>query len=475
MSFLKKKHLSRRTVLKGMGITVALPFLDAMTPAGTAYATAAAGSSKKIRLVAMEMVHGAAGSTAIGVKKNLWAPAGIGREFDLSGTSLAPLEPFRNDLTIISNIDIRNAEAFTLPEIGGDHFRSSAVFLTQSHPKQTEGNDVHAGTSLDQLYAKKFGQDTPIPSMQLSIENVDQAGGCTYGYSCIYTDTISWASPTQPLPMVRDPRVVFDQLFGVGATPEERAQNLRTDKSILDWVTTQISQLRKEIGASDRQRLAEYLDNIREIERRIQRVEARNASGESREFPDAPIGVPDSFEEHVHIMMDLIAVAFASDTTRVFSFKLGRDASGRSYPESGVNTGFHNASHHGEREERIMDFAKINRYHVSMVPYLLDKLKKTADGDGSLLDNSLIIYGSPMADSNIHNHRRVPLFVAGHAGGQLKGGLHVKAPDGTPMANAMLTMLHMLGRDDMEQFGDSKSQLDLNNAAPVTTDAAKQG
>ena len=475
MSFLKKKHLSRRTVLKGMGITVALPFLDAMTPAGTAYATTAAGSSKKIRLVAMEMVHGAAGSTAIGVKKNLWAPAGIGREFDLSGTSLAPLEPFRNDLTIISNIDIRNAEAFTLPEIGGDHFRSSAVFLTQSHPKQTEGNDVHAGTSLDQLYAKKFGQDTPIPSMQLSIENVDQAGGCTYGYSCIYTDTISWASPTQPLPMVRDPRVVFDQLFGVGATPEERAQNLRTDKSILDWVTTQISQLRKEIGASDRQRLAEYLDSIREIERRIQRVEARNASGESREFPDAPIGVPDSFEEHVHIMMDLIAVAFASDTTRVFSFKLGRDASGRSYPESGVNTGFHNASHHGEREERIMDFAKINRYHVSMVPYLLDKLKKTADGDGSLLDNSLIIYGSPMADSNIHNHRRVPLFVAGHAGGQLKGGLHVKAPDGTPMANAMLTMLHMLGRDDMEQFGDGKSQLDLNNAAPVTTDAAKQG
>jgi hypothetical protein len=271
--------------------------------------------------------------------------------------------------------------------------------------------------------------------------------------------------------MVRDPRVVFDQLFGAGATAEERAANLRADKSILDWVTGQISTLRKEIGASDRQRLNEYLENIREIERRIQRVEARNASGEARAFPEAPIGVPDSFEEHVHIMMDLIALAFVADTTRVFSFKLGRDASGRAYPESGVNTGFHNASHHGEQESRILEFAKINRYHVSMVPYLLDKLKKTPDGDGNMLDNSLILYGSPMADSNIHNHRRAPLFVAGHAGGKLKGGLHIKAPDGTPMANAMFSMLHMLGREDMEQFGDSTGKLDLNNETPAQTTA----
>jgi hypothetical protein len=469
--YITKKHISRRAVLKGMGVTVALPMIDAMLPAGAAWSkTAKAASAPKVRLVTMEMVHGCAGSTKFGNSKNLWAPAKVGRDFDLSQTSLAPLDAFRNDVTIISNTDIRNAEAFSLPEIGGDHFRSSAVFLTQSHPKQTEGNDVHAGTSLDQLYAKKFGQDTPIPSMQLSIENVDQAGGCTYGYSCIYTDTISWASPTQPLPMVRDPRVVFDQLFGAGATPEERSANLRADKSILDWVTNQISTLRKEIGSSDRQRLNEYLENIREIERRIQRVEARNSSGEARAFPEAPIGVPDSFEEHVHILMDLIAVAFASDTTRVFSFKLGRDASGRAYPESGVTTGFHNASHHGEREDRILEFAKINRYHVSMVPYLLDKLKKTPDGDGNLLDNSLVLYGSPMADSNIHNHRRAPLFVAGHAGGRLKGGVHIKAADGTPMANSMLTMLHMLGRDDMQQFGDSTGELDLNNATvPATT------
>ena len=464
--YITKKHVSRRTVLKGMGVTVALPFLDAMLPAGTAWARTAAGSSK-IRLVCMEMVHGSAGSTALGVKKNLFAPVKAGRDFEFTPT-LEPLAPFRDDVTIISNTDVHNAEAFTLPEIGGDHFRSSAVFLTQPHPKQTEGNDVHAGTSLDQLYAKQFGQDTPIPSMQLSIENVDQAGGCTYGYSCIYTDTISWASPTQPLPMIRDPRVVFDQLFGVGATPEERAASLKADRSILDWINGQVSQLKRQLGASDRRRLDEYVENVREIERRIQRVEARNASGEQRAMPEAPIGVPDSFEEHAHILMDLIALAFAADTTRAFSFKLGRDASGRAYPESGVTTGFHNASHHGEREDRIMDFAKINRYHVSMVPYLLEKLKNTPEGDSNLLDNSLIVYGSPMGDSNIHNHKRVPLFVAGHAGGQLKGGVHIKAPDGTPMANPMLTMLHMLGRTDLQQFGDSTGELDLNNPSPAT-------
>ena len=271
--------------------------------------------------------------------------------------------------------------------------------------------------------------------------------------------------------MVRDPRVVFDQLFGTGATPEERKANLSTDRSILDWITTQVSQVKRDLGPGDRARLNDYIDNVREIERRIQRVEARNASGEQRAMPEAPIGVPDSFEEHVHILMDLIALAFASDSTRVFSFKLGRDASGRSYPESGVTTGFHNASHHGEREDRILEFAKINRYHVGMMPYLMDKLKNTPEGDGNLLDNSLIIYGSPMGDSNIHNHKRVPLLLAGHAGGKLTGGVHIKAPDGTPMANSMLTMLHMLGRDDLKSFGDSSGELDLNTSQVVLTDA----
>src|SRR5438034_3137408 len=400
--YLTNKHLSRRTVLKGMGVTLALPFLEAMTPARNAWGASAA--AKKVRLVCVEMVHGSAGSSAIGIQKNLWAPAAVGSGFDLAATSLKPLEPFRDYLTIVSNCDVRNAEAFTAPEIGGDHFRSSAVFLTQMHPKQTQGSDVRAGTSLDQLYAQKFGQDTAIPSMQLCIENVDQAGGCSYGYSCTYTDSISWASPTQPLPMVRDPRVVFDQLFGVGATPGERRERREEDRSILDWLTGSVARLQKDLGAGDRARLNDYLENVREIERRIQKVEKYNSSGESRDLPGAPIGVPDSFSDHVKLMFDLQALAFASDLTRVFSFKLGRDASNRVYPESGFKGAFHSASHHGEREERIMDFQKINNYHVSMVPYLLEKLKNTPDGEGTLLDNSLILYGSPMGDSNLHNH-----------------------------------------------------------------------
>ncbi len=324
---------------------------------------------------------GPAGSTAFGIKQNLWAPAETGRNFDLSKGSLASLEPFRDHLTIISNTDVRNAEAFTAPEIGGDHFRSSAVFLTQMHPKQTQGSDVHVGTSLDQFYAKKFGMDTPIPSMQLCIENVDQAGGCSYGYSCTYTDSISWASPTQPLPMVRDPRTVFDALFGVGATPEERKERRGEDKSILDWLGTAVARMNKNLGAADKARLSDYLDDVREIERRIQRVEAANSSGEPRDLPGAPVGVPDSFEEHVKLMFDLQALAFASDITRVFAFKMGRDASNRVYAESGFKGAFHSASHHQDKDERILDFAKINKYHVSMIPYFLNKLKNTPDGE----------------------------------------------------------------------------------------------
>jgi len=302
---------------------------------------------------------------------------------------------------------------------------------------------------MDQLYAKKYGQDTPIPSMQLSIENVDQAGGCTYGYSCIYTDTISWASPTQPLPMVRDPRVVFDQLFGAGATPAERAARRREDKSILDTITASVNSLKRDLGPTDRARLAGYLSDVREIERRIQKVEAYNASGERRELPEAPVGVPDSFDEHVKLMFDLQALAFASDITRVFAFKMSRDASGRVYPESGVTTGFHNSSHHQEKEDRIEAFAKINKYHVSLMPYFLNKLKNIPDGDGTLLDHTLVVYGSPMGNPNVHNHKRCPLFLAGKAGGRLKGGLHLKAADGTPMANVFLSVLHKLGLDDV--------------------------
>jgi hypothetical protein len=465
--YITQKHLSRRSVLKGVGVTMALPFLEAMVPARSVWAKAA---SRPTRFVCIEMVHGAAGSTAYGIKKNMWSPAAVGRDFDLSPTSLAPLEPFRNDITIISNTDVRNAEAFTAPEIGGDHFRSSAVFLTQMHPKQTQGSDVHVGTSIDQYYAQKDGQTTAIPSMQLCIENVDQAGGCSYGYSCTYTDSISWAAPDQPLPMIRDPRTVFDQLFGVGATPAERRERRAEDKSILDWLGGAITRMNKNLGAADRARLADYLEDVREIERRIQQVEAANNSGQPRELPGAPVGVPDSFEQHVKLMFDLQALALASDTTRVFAFKLGRDASNRVYPDSGYKAAFHSASHHQDRDERITDFAKINKYHVSMIPYFLTKLKNTPDGESTLLDNSLIIYGSPMGNSNVHNHKRVPLFLAGHAGGALKGGLHFKAADGTPMANVMLAVSHLLGME-MPNFGDSSAPFDLNTA-PQTTVAA---
>src|SRR4051812_1817683 len=448
-----KRHVSRRAVLKGMGATVALPFLDAMTPAATAAANTAAAA--RIRFVAMEMVHGAAGSCPYGAQHNLWSPAAAGRSFDLTPTSLAPLEPLRDYITIISNTDAKMAEAFTTPEIGGDHFRASSVFLTHAHPKQTMGSDLYVGTSFDQIYARQFGQDTAIPSMQLCIESVDHSGGCEYNYSCAYTDAISWASPSEPLPMIRDPRAVFDALFGAGATPEDRARRRREDKSVLDTIVASIDRMKRQLGAADRARLNDYLDDVREIERRIQNVEAANRSGETRALPDAPVGVPDSFEEHVKLMFDLQAIALASDITRVFAFKLSRDVSGRVFPQTGVTTGFHNASHHAERPDRILDFAKINKYHISLVPYFLERLKRTPDGDGTLLDHTLIVYGSPMGNPNVHNHKRCPLFLAGKAGGQLKGGVHIRANDATPMANVFVSMAHMLGMNDMPSFGDS--------------------
>ena len=457
--YLSSKHISRRTVLRGLGASVSVPLLDAMIPAGTLLAeTAVSRALGRTRLVCIEQVHGAAGCNEIGESLNLWAPATVGRDFDLSPSSLKPLTPFQDYLTIVSNTDARMADATSAEEIGGDHFRSSAVFLTQAHPKLTEGSDVYIGTSMDQLYVQRFGQDTPIPSMQLCIENVDQSGGCAYGYACVYTDTISWASPTQPLPMVRDPRAAFEQMFGAGGTPEQRSARRRADRSILDWVLEEMAGLRQEIGPADRHRLDRYVDSIREIEQRIQRIEARNTSGERRELPEAPAGVPDSFEEHVKIMFDLQVLAFSSDITRVFSFKLGRDASGRVYPDSGVQQGFHVASHHGGKEDRVLDYAKINEYHVSMLPYFLQKLQDTADGDANLLDSTLIMYGSPMADSNLHNHRRCPLILLGGANGQLDGGAHVVAAEGTPMANVMLTLLNKLGVSDLESFGDSTGE-----------------
>lgn len=453
--FITKKHLSRRTVLRGMGVSLALPLLDSMVPAQTPVAKTAA--VPKTRLACIEMVHGAAGSTADGTEKHYWSPAEEGRDFKFSQT-LEPLEPLRDYITIVSDTDLHPATAWAAAEEGADHFRSSAVYLTAAHPKMTEGSDYFAGTSIDQLYAQQFGQDTPLPSIQLCIEMVDASGACDYGYACVYADTISWASPTQPLPMTLDPRMAFESLFGEGGTPEERLARQKVNRSILDWISRDVARLQKGLGPSDRNRLNQYLDDVREIERRIQRIEKYNASGEARALPAAPLGVPDSYEEHVKLMFDLQALAFMTETTRVSAFKMSRDVSTRVFPESGVKQPFHPCSHHQENPAKIAEFAKLNRYHVSLVPYFLDKLKNTPDGDGNLLDHSVVLYGSPLGDSNVHNHKRVPIFLAGHANGGLKGNLHVRAKDSTPMANVLLTVAHKLGMN-VESFGDSNGEV----------------
>ena len=465
MSFITGKHLPRRTFLRGMGATVALPFLDAMVPAGGLSRTlrAATAAANPTRLVCVEEVHGLAGCTTFGASKFLYAPEKVGRDFTLvPDNPFSTLEGYREYLTIISNTDVRMAEAFSAPEIGGDHFRSSAVFLTQAHPKQTQGSDIWAGTSLDQMYAQRFGQATPFPSMQFCIENLDQAGGCTYNYSCAYTDSISWASPNEPLPMIRDPRVAFDMLFGSGGTAEVRTARRQTRRSILDWIQGEVASVKTQLGPADRIRLERYLDNVEEVERRIKMIEAQNSSGDARELPDAPAGVPDSFSEHMKLLFDLQVLALQTDLTRVISFKTGRDAQNRVFPESGSTQPFHPSSHHGNNEARILEFNKICKYRVSQMAYFLEKMKTTMDGDKSLLEKSMIIWGSPMADGNVHNHRRCPIVLMGHADGKVKGGLHLKTPDGTPMANVMLTAMHMLGMDDLKSFGDSTGEFNVN-------------
>ena len=446
-----KKHLSRRAVLRGVGVSMALPLLDSMVPAQTPLSKTAA--APKSRLACIEMVHGAAGSTGEGSEKHYWAPEKEGADFAMS-ESLQPLEPYRDYLTIVSDTDLHPATAWGAAEEGADHFRASAGYLTAAHPKMTEGSDYFVGTSIDQLYAQQFGQDTPLPSIQLCIEMVDASGACDYGYACVYADTISWASPTQPLPMTLDPRMAFENLFGDGSTAEERSARQKVNRSILDWISRDVARLQKSLGPSDRNRLNAYLDDVREIERRIERIEKYNASGEARALPNAPLGVPDSYEEHLKLMFDLQALAFMTDTTRVSAFKMSRDVSTRVFNESGIKVPFHPCSHHGENPAKIAEFAKLNKYHVGLLPYFFEKLKNTPDGDGNLLDHSMILYGSPMGDSNVHNHKRVPMFLMGHANGQLKGNLHVRCKDSTPMANVFLTMLHKLGVN-VETFGDS--------------------
>jgi hypothetical protein len=458
--FITQKHLSRRTLLRGAGAAIALPLLNSMIAAQTPLRKTAAAA--RTRFAAIEIVHGSAGSTIDGTGKHYWSPPAEGSNFEITPT-LQSLEPYRDYLTIVSGTDLHNASALSPREEGADHTRSSAVFLTAAHPKMTEGSDIYLGTSIDQIYAQHSSQQenaAPLPSIQLAIEDVGSlSGACGYGYSCVYANTISWASPTQPLPMEIDPRVAFERLFGDGATPAERSARREADRSVLDTIRQEVARLTKNLGPGDRSRLNEYLDNVREIESRIQRVEKFNASGAQRALPEAPVGVPDSFEEHVKLMFDLQVLAFMTDTTRVSAFKLSRDVSSRVYPESGVKQPFHGLSHHGENPETIARFAKLNQYHVSKAAYFIDKLKNTPDGDGNLLDHSIVLYGSPMGDSNIHDHKHLPIFLAGKGNGQLRGNLHYRAPEDTPMANLLLTLAHKLGVNDVTNIGDSTGEL----------------
>jgi len=450
--FITKKHMSRRTALRGLGVTMALPFLDAMVPALAA--TRKTAANPRTRFAALEMVHGSAGSTGDGTRLNYWSPAKVGRDFDFTQI-LRSLEPFRDYVTIVSHTDIAPATAMTPAEAGADHTRSSAAWLTCAHAKMTEGADILNGTSMDQLYAQLMGQDTPLPSIQMCIEDVGSlTGACGYGYSCVYANTVSWSSPTTPLPMERDPRVVFERLFGDGATPEERRRRRATNASILDGILEKVDRLEKDLGPSDRARLSDYLEDVREIERRIELVESQNEAADAPRLPSTPIGVPENWIDHVRLMFDLQVLAFQTETTRVSAFKMGRDVSTRVFPDSGVKTPFHPLSHHMDKPEQLAEFAKLNEYHVRHVTYFLDKLRNTPDGDGNLLDHSMVLYGSPMGDGSVHNHLRVPLFLAGHANGELEGNRHVMCEDGTPMANVLLTMLHKLGVD-VDRFGDS--------------------
>lgn len=455
--FITKKHISRRTVLRGMGAAMALPFLDSMVPAQTPLSKTAA--NRPSRLCAIEIPHGAGGSTRTGQKEHYWSPEKEGADFQMTPT-LKSLAPYQDYLTIVTNTDLENAKAHSTKEEGADHTRAAATMYTAAKPKMTEGADFFCGPSLDQIYADRFGQDTPLPSIQLGLEDGGSLkGACGYGYSCVYSYTSSWADATTPLPMERNPRVIFERLFGAGGSAEERALRFREQSSVLDRITQSVIRLAKDLSPSDRSRLDEYLTDVREIERRIQKIEQYNddRSGE-RALPDAPAGVPDSFEEHIRVMYDLQALGFMSEVTRVSAFKLAIDVSSAVYAESGIDEPFHSASHHGSIPSKIAEYAQLNEYHVRQIAPFLEKLKNTPDGDGNLLDNSLVIYASPMGDSHVHEHLRLPVFMAGHANGQVRGNNHIKMPEGTPIANLWLSVLHRLGATDVEYIGDSTGE-----------------
>ncbi|MDE0828530.1 MAG: DUF1552 domain-containing protein [Vicinamibacterales bacterium] len=442
-----KLSLPRRTFLRGMGTALALPLLDAMVPAATALAQTAASPTKRLGFIYIPN----------GANMGRWTPSTDGA-LDLSPT-VSPLAPVRDQIVIPTGLAHRQAEAWG--DGNGEHSRASGVWLNGVHPKRTEGADVRAGTTVDQIAAATMGRETPLPSLEISLENSFVVGNCDNGYSCVYTNTISWRSPTTPLPMEHNPRVVFERLFGEGGTTTERLARLSEDRSILDAVREDMARLQQKLGPEDRGRMSQYLDAVREIERRIQRVEAQADEAELPENLARPVGIPESFDEHARLMFDLQALAFQADITRVFTFLVGREQSAQSYPEIGVPDAHHATSHHQLDPAKLEQYAKINTYHVDLLSGFLQRLQSTPDGDGSLLDHSLILYGGGISDGDQHSHIDLPLVLAGGGGGQLQGGRHVRYPTDTPMANLLVSMLDKAGVAPAEQFGDSTGQLDL--------------
>ncbi len=440
-TFLTKKHLSRRTVLRGLGTVLALPLLESMLPAMTAFAQS--GAAPRTRFGAIYFPHGATMSR--------WTPVDEGKNFTFSEI-LAPLEPFREQVNVISNL--MHPLAYGPGGATGNHNRSSSTYLSGAFAQS--GATPTLGVTMDQVAARKLGQDTPLPSLELMIDEASLS--CGEGLSCAYRNTISWQGDTSPLPMQNNPQVVFEQLFGDGATAEQRDARREQSLSLLDSVTEQIKGLDRALPAADRARLDGYLTDVREIERRI--AQAASRVTDDIDVPDKPAGVPSDVDAHIKLMYDLQVLAWQTEITRISTFLMATELSGRVYPQSGVRDGFHTLSHHSNNEDNKARFALINRYHVGLFAYFLDKLAKTPDGDGTLLDNALVMYGSGMSDGNSHNHDPLPIVLAGRAGGALETNRHLVFPSGTPMSNLLVSMLGKLGVEQ-ESFGDSTGHLTI--------------
>jgi hypothetical protein len=435
-----KMALPRRTFIRGIGATLALPLLDAMVPAMSALTKAAP------RFAAIYCGNGA--------NMNDWTPATDGAGFAFSPT-LRPLEPFRERTLVFTGLD--NFPATDQGDSGGQHPRAAPAFMSCVHPKQTEGADVQAGTTIDQLIARQICRDSRLWSLELAVDRNDVVGACDHGYACAYMNSMSWKSPTMPLPSETNPRQVFERLFGNGDTAEERVARSREDRSILDGVAQEISNLRRKLGARDGVKLSEYLDGIRDVEQRIAKSESYNSD---MTVPARPVGVPQTFREYAELMFDLQVLAFKADITRVSSFLMARENVDRSYAEIGLPEAHHSMSHHGNNPEKMAVFSKLNTYHVDALAYFLKKLQATPDGDGTLLDHSIVLYGSGMSDGNTHNNYSVPVVVVGGHDQQMKGNRHLTYPKGTPLANLSLTLMDKFGVN-LDRFGDSTGELDL--------------